>query len=232
MAAWFGLKNKKKSKKSSETKNVQSSDERKAQVPENKEEKKLITITDAAQEKLTELITNAPALILGIRVVAEATSPMNPQYGLAFVQEGEDFEDDAVIDFGDFKAYVDADSLPYVKDIRLNFVASGMSGGFRFDKIMSTTQLEGPVAEKLQKILDEQINPSLALHGGNVKLIDVKGSTAYIELGGGCKGCGMVDVTLKQGIEVMIKQNMPEITEILDTTDHASGTNPYYQPSK
>ena len=88
------------------------------------------------------------------------------------------------------------------------------------------------IAEKLQTVIDQQINPALALHGGFVKLVDVQGTTAYIELGGGCRGCGMVDVTLKQGIEVMIKQSVPEITEILDSTDHASGRNPYYQPSK
>lgn len=229
MAEWFGLKNK---KKSSEPKKVQSSDEKKTLVPEDREEKKLITITDAAQEKLTELITNSESMLLGIRLIAEATSPMNPQYSLAFVQEGEDFEDDTVLDFGDFKIYVDVDSLPYMENVKVDFIMSEMSGGFRIDKIMSTTQVEGPVAEKLQKILDEQINPALAQHGGNVKLIDVKGSMVYIELGGGCKGCGMVDVTLKQGIDVMIKQNVPEITEIMDTTDHASGRNPYYQPSK
>jgi Fe/S biogenesis protein NfuA len=174
----------------------------------------------------------ADSSVAGIRVLAEATSPANPQYSLAFVQEGEDFDDDTVIDFEDFKVFVDPDSLKYIQNVRLDFITSGMGGGFRIDRALPKTQLEGPVAEKVQRLIDEQINPALQLHGGYVQLIDVQGSTVYIELGGGCKGCGMVDVTLKQGIEVMIKQNIPEITEILDTTDHASGNNPYYQPSK
>lgn len=228
MAAWFGSK---KDKNSSEQKNPPVSE-----TPQNPadgtSEEPLLTITDVARDKLIELMQNAESSILGIRVLAEATSPTNPQYSLAFVQEGEDFEDDTEIDFQDFKVFIDPDSLSYVQNVKLDFISSGMGGGFRIDRVLPKTMLEGPVAEKVQRIIEEQINPALALHGGFVQLIDVKDNTAYIELGGGCKGCGMVDVTLKQGIEVMIKQNVPEITEILDSTDHASGKNPYYQPAK
>ena len=77
-----------------------------------------------------------------------------------------------------------------------------------------------------------QTVPAVSEHGGFVSLLDVKGDAAYIQLGGGCQGCGMVDVTLKQGIEVMIREAVPEIREIIDQTDHAGGNNPYYQPSK
>ena len=159
-------------------------------------------------------------------------SPVNPEYSLAFVQEGEDFDDDIILDYGDFKVFIDPDSQEYVEKVKLDFIQSGMGGGFRIDKIVTATMLDGPIAEKLQQVIDQQINPALQLHGGFVNLVDVKDTTAYIELGGGCRGCGMVDVTLKQGIEVMIKQHVPEITEILDTTDHASGNNPYYKPGK
>ncbi|RMF56427.1 MAG: iron-sulfur cluster assembly accessory protein [Calditrichaeota bacterium] len=191
-----------------------------------------ITVTDRAKEKIVELIENAQSPVLGVRVIAEGTSPMNPEFSLAFVQEGEAYEDDTIVDCGAFNIYIDAESLPLIKEVELDFVTTGMGGGFRIEKRISRSQVEGPLAEKLQRVIDEQINPALQLHGGYVQLIDVKDTTAYIELGGGCKGCGMVDVTLKQGIEVMIKQHVPEITEVLDTTDHASGTNPYYQPSK
>ena len=71
----------------------------------------------------------------------------------------------------------------------------------------------------------------VASHGGVVSLLEVKDSSAYLEFGGGCQGCGMIDVTLKQGVEVMIKEQVPEIEAIYDVTDHAEGTNPYYQPS-
>lgn len=93
----------------------------------------------------------------------------------------------------------------------------------------------GPIAEqirsKVQQVLDSQINPGVSSHGGYVSLLDVKGSTIYIQMGGGCQGCGMASVTLKQGVEKAIRQFVPEVTEILDTTDHASGRNPYYAAS-
>ncbi|MEK7879016.1 MAG: NifU family protein [candidate division NC10 bacterium] len=86
--------------------------------------------------------------------------------------------------------------------------------------------------EKVQQLLDESINPAVAGHGGFVQLIDVKDNTVYIQMGGGCQGCGMADVTLKAGIERMIREEIPEVVEVLDTTDHASGNNPYYTPGK
>ncbi|PYM60873.1 MAG: hypothetical protein DMD79_14790, partial [Candidatus Rokuibacteriota bacterium] len=86
--------------------------------------------------------------------------------------------------------------------------------------------------ERVQELLDTAINPAVAGHGGYIELIDVKDSTAYIRMAGGCQGCGAADVTLKAGIERMIFEEVPEISEVLDTTDHASGSNPYYAPSK
>lgn len=88
------------------------------------------------------------------------------------------------------------------------------------------------VKEKVQKILDEMINPAIASHGGFVDLLDVKENLVYLRLGGGCQGCGMVNVTLKQGIEATLKEEIPQIAGVIDQTDHAGGTNPYYQPAK
>jgi len=84
----------------------------------------------------------------------------------------------------------------------------------------------------VQKVLDSEINPAVRTHGGLVTLLEVTDGAAYIEMGGGCQGCGMRDVTLRQGIESAFKRSVPEITQIIDTTDHAAGKNPYYQPSK
>ena len=81
-------------------------------------------------------------------------------------------------------------------------------------------------------ICHQQINPAIASHGGFVSLLEVKDGTAYVAFGGGCVGCGMVSVTLKQGVETTLTDSVPEITAVVDSTDHASGTNPYYQPSK
>ncbi|MBI3271096.1 MAG: NifU family protein [Planctomycetes bacterium] len=85
---------------------------------------------------------------------------------------------------------------------------------------------------RVQYVLDSQINPAIAAHGGFAALIEVKDDTVYVQLGGGCQGCGMADVTLKQGIEAIVKGAIPEVREVLDVTDHAGGRNPYYAPSR
>ena len=92
--------------------------------------------------------------------------------------------------------------------------------------------LETPEGKLIQALLDERVNPAVASHGGHISLVDVQDDTVYIRLEGGCQGCGMADVTLKQGIETEIKQAVPNITAVLDVTDHAGGSNPYYQPGK
>lgn len=88
------------------------------------------------------------------------------------------------------------------------------------------------IRKKVEDVLTNEINPAVASHGGWVELIDVKGNELFIKMGGGCQGCGMADVTLKQGVEKSIRRVVPQIGAIMDTTDHASGRNPYYQPSK
>ena len=84
----------------------------------------------------------------------------------------------------------------------------------------------------IKRMLDEEINPQVAAHGGRISLVDVIGDTAYVRLEGGCQGCGMASLTLKQGVEGAIMQAVPSITQVLDTTDHADGANPYYQPGR
>jgi NFU1 iron-sulfur cluster scaffold homolog, mitochondrial len=87
------------------------------------------------------------------------------------------------------------------------------------------------VKRRVQQVLDGVINPAVAAHGGVVSLLEVTGNTVFLEFGGGCQGCGMVSVTLKYGVERTIREEVPEVGEILDTTDHAAGRNPYYAPS-
>ena len=85
---------------------------------------------------------------------------------------------------------------------------------------------------RVQELIDSMINPAVAGHGGFVELIDVQDNRVYLQMGGGCQGCGAADITLKSGIERLIKGEIPEVTEVLDTTDHGSGQNPYYTPGK
>jgi Fe-S cluster biogenesis protein NfuA len=86
--------------------------------------------------------------------------------------------------------------------------------------------------EKVQYLLAHKINPGVAAHAGFVELIDVQDNNVYIRLGGGCQGCGAADFTLRQGIEAIIRKEVPEILQVLDVTDHAAGVNPYYRPTK
>lgn len=88
------------------------------------------------------------------------------------------------------------------------------------------------IRTRVQQVLDEMINPGVAAHGGFVELLDVQDDNVFIRMGGGCQGCGAADVTLKMGIEKLIREQVPQVREILDTTDHGSGQNPFYAPSK
>jgi Fe/S biogenesis protein NfuA len=92
--------------------------------------------------------------------------------------------------------------------------------------------LSGDVAQRVLTVLDEQINPSIAAHGGRADLVAIEDDTAYLRLSGGCAGCGMATVTLSQGIEVAIFASVPEVTRVVDVTDHAAGANPFYEPAK
>jgi Fe/S biogenesis protein NfuA len=152
------------------------------------------------------------------------------QYRLAFAPEAERSPADPMFEAGGFKVVLDAASLESLKGASIDYVDSQYGSGFKIDN--PNPLWSDPTAQAVQKVLDDDINPAVASHGGHVALLEVKDDVAYIQLGGGCQGCGMVDVTLKQGIEVRIREAVPAIREIVDTTDHAGGKNPYYQPSK
>ena len=92
--------------------------------------------------------------------------------------------------------------------------------------------LSGPLVDRVQQVLVEQVNPAIAAHGGGAELISIDGTIAYLRLYGGCQGCGLAAVTLKQGIERILLESIPELSQVVDVTDHASGENPYYESQK
>jgi Fe/S biogenesis protein NfuA len=189
----------------------------------------MITLTEAAKNKILELIQaeNQPGLAL--RVSIAGRGPGGFEYGLAFAKEEDTNVEDAVIDAGGFKVLVDAKSAAHLKGATVDYVTGLYGSGFKIENPNSIWS--DPLAAAVQRVIDAQINPGIASHGGLVTLLDVKDNVAYIAFGGGCQGCGMVDVTLRQGVVVMIKEAVPAIREVVDTTDHASGRNPYYQQS-
>jgi Fe-S cluster biogenesis protein NfuA len=121
------------------------------------------------------------------------------------------------------------DWMPIAKQIGAIIRTQLQSGERAISKsIEDSLPSEEEIRAQVQELLINEVNPAVASHGGFVRLIDVKKNNIYLQLGGGCQGCGMASVTLRQGIEKLIRKEIPQIGNILDITDHASGTNPYY----
>ena len=190
----------------------------------------MFTVTEVAKNKVLALLESQGKKGSALRVAITGRGPGGFQYDLRFVEGGDKGPEDVVEDAGGFQVFIDSASAQNLNGATLEFVEGIHQSGFSVDNPNSIWT--EPKAKAIQEVIDTQINPGVASHGGFVTLLDVKEDTAYIALGGGCQGCGMANVTLKQGIEVLIKQAVPEITQVVDTTDHAGGTNPYYQPSK
>jgi len=190
----------------------------------------VITVTSAARTKIVELLAQQGRAGLMLRAAVAGRGPGGFQYRLGFVGDEERRADDQATDAGGFTLLVDADSVPNLDGASIDYVDGPQGSGFKIDNPNPLWRDEA--ARAVQAVLDQDINPAVAAHGGWVTLLEVKDNVAYIQLGGGCQDCGMVDVTLKQGIEVRIREAVPAIREIIDSTDHAGGKNPYYQPAK
>ena len=191
----------------------------------------MVAVSSAARQKVLEILDEQNIRGRGaIRIGIAGRGPSGFDYSMSLEEDAQPEPNDAVQDEGDFKVLVDAQSLPKIRGATVDFVGQLMGGGFRIEN--PNPVWEDPTAEAVQRLIDTEINPGVASHGGHVELIDVKDNNVYVKLGGGCQGCGMVDVTLRQGIETLIKQNIPQIQAVVDTTDHAGGSNPYFQPSK
>jgi len=190
----------------------------------------MVTISDQARSRILGLMKAEKRDHVALRFGVQGRHGGEFVYRLAFVEESDRAATDVVVDAGGFQLYVDADSAPSLEGASIDYVEGPRESGFKIDN--PNPVWPDPTARAVQQVLDTEINPAVASHGGYVTLIDVKDGIAYIALGGGCQGCGMVDVTLKQGIEVRVRELVPEIREIIDTTDHAEGRNPYYQAAK
>jgi Fe/S biogenesis protein NfuA len=189
-----------------------------------------IQVTEKAKEKILEFRSAEKKDGLALRLGIRGRGAGGFDYAMRFVEAADRADDDHVIDGGGFDVLVDAASAENLEGTTIDYLDSEQGSGFKIDNPNPLWRDES--AQAVQKILDDEINPAVAQHGGFVTLLDVKEGVAYIQMGGGCQGCGMVDVTLKQGIEVRIREMVPSIREIVDSTDHAGGRNPYYRPSK
>ena len=190
-----------------------------------------IEFSDVARGKLLEVIEGYPEPVSGLRLKIIGRTSHGFEHVLTIVEQGHEPEEDAQVEYPDFRLYVDGERIEDLRGTRIHYEFKGPNvSGLEFDN--PNPVWRDPIALQIQRIFDEQINPQIAAHGGYVQLLDVQGSRAFIEMGGGCQGCGMANVTLKQGVEVAVKEQLPQIEELVDITDHASGDNPYYKPSK
>jgi len=210
----------------------------------------VLSVTDAALAKVLKLRTDetdpeSESLALWVEVTGMGRDAYT--YDIYFQAANEAVPDDWTAVHGGLTIVVPADSVPKmvgsVLDLNRDLLAGGMSlrnpnpppAPPQASPAMMTgppPDLSGDVAQRVVQVLDRQINPSIAAHGGHADLVAVDGDAAYLRLSGGCAGCGMAAVTLSQGIEVAIKESVPEIVRIVDVTDHAAGTNPYYEAAK
>ena len=147
------------------------------------------------------------------------------EYGFKF---GQRQENDVVIAQDGFDVLVDGFSFHLLRGASVDFVQSVSGGGFSVNNPNEPDPSNDPLFARVQNFINDQINPGVQTHGGHVTLLEVKDGVAFVELGGGCQGCGMVDVTLRDGVIGTLQRAVPEISEVLDTTDHESGDNPYY----
>ncbi|MBS3933412.1 MAG: NifU family protein [Truepera sp.] len=187
----------------------------------------MLNFTDKAKERILQYLDLQQSQ--GVTALRVAGTQADPKLFLAKEgdRQADDLSQEVAHEARSFTLLVDPLSAKALKGATVDFVENVISSGFRI--FFPSPTWDDPLAQKVQDVLDKQINPGVASHGGKVTLQGVKDNVAYIRLGGGCQGCGMADVTLKQGIEVMIKEAVPEIKDVIDITDHALGENPYYQ---
>jgi Fe/S biogenesis protein NfuA len=186
-----------------------------------------LVVTDAAASKILSAKQAEERAEAALRVTASEAGAKF-RYELKLVAVDTKSDEDAIVQLEGIDLFIDPASADRLRGATLDYVDDISGSGLKFDNPNKTTLANHPLAERVQEILDDRINPGLAGHGGVVSLVDIQGSQVVLSFGGGCQGCGMVDVTLKDGVMTQLTQHIPEITEVLDVTDHASGENPYY----
>lgn len=192
----------------------------------------MLTITETAQDYLASLLAKQEEPGMNIRIFVEQPGTPQAESCIAYCKTGEQQADDLVVVYKGFNAYIDAQSLSYLEDGWIDYVADKMGGQLTIKAPNAKKPLVGPdspLEERINYILYAEINPSLASHGGQVSLIEVVDSVAIMRFGGGCQGCGMANVTLKQGVEKTLLEKIPELTAVRDVTDHTERENAYYK---
>ncbi len=193
----------------------------------------MIEITESAQKYLVELLAKQEDKDIAIRIfVADPGTPI-AETCIAYCRQGEEQEEDRRVEYQDFVAWIDERSIPFLAEALVDYAEDRMGGQLTIkapnSKLPNVTE-DSPIEDRINYVLHSQINPGLATHGGMVSLVEViDAEIAVLQFGGGCQGCGMVDMTLKDGVEKTLLEQLPQLKSIKDATDHTMAENAYYK---
>lgn len=201
--------------------------------------KPVVLVTDVARKRILELLAEEAGDDddMGLRIEVSGETGPEYRYDLSFDSLSTAEPGDSVVEWMGLTVLVPAASIPKLEGARLDLPSGGGTGltlnnPNRPDPLGGLDiELTGDVVERITTLLNEAINPSLAQHGGWAELRAWEDPKAYVKMGGGCQGCAVSSITLRNGIERTLKDKIPEISEVVDVTDHAAGTNPYYEPA-
>ncbi len=191
-----------------------------------------ITITESAQSYLAELLAKQDIEGIGVRLFVSQPGTAFAETCLAYCRPGEEKEGDEQIKCDGFVAYLDQPSLPYLDEAIVDFVADKLGGQLTIKAPRAkqpAIAFDGPIEQQIVNILISEINPGLSAHGGDVTLIRLENEIAILQFGGGCQGCSAVDMTLKDGVERILLERIPELKGVRDVTDHTHRANAYYR---
>ncbi|MBS3667958.1 MULTISPECIES: Fe-S biogenesis protein NfuA [Halomonadaceae] len=192
-----------------------------------------IDITDSAQEYLSELLEKQN--VEGIAVRIFITQPGTPyaETCLAYCRPGEEEPTDVLLELEKINVFLDKNSLAFLEEAVVDFNADRMGGQLTIkapNAKMPKVNADSPLEDRVNYVLYSEINPGLAAHGGEIKLVELtEEQYAILAFGGGCQGCAAVDLTLKDGVEKTLMERIPELAGIRDVTDHTDTTNAYYR---
>ncbi len=191
----------------------------------------MLTFTDGARAHVVAFLADESEP-LAVRIEVLDSSPLAPRYDLALIEESEKETDDQVYEQGGFEVVIPRSSVDLLEGATVDWVESMQGSGF---KVVNPNIVPigegagaGPLADRVKHVIEMSVNPAIASHGGSVTLVEVRDDVVYLEMMGGCQGCGMAAVTLAQGIRRIIMEGVPEVRDIVDVTNHDAGDNPYY----
>lgn len=187
----------------------------------------MLTLTERVQEKLREHLAARPDLDLAIRLSVVGRGRDSFRYDFRTTFRAQRAPDDVVVDGDGFQLFIDAGSAALLEGALLDVSAD--SQGFKIDN--PNRVWDDPKGPQVLAVIEQVINPGLAMHGGRINLVDVRDGVVYVSFGGGCQGCGMVGMTLSEGVRKLIEEAIPDIEGIVDVTQHSLGTNPFFSPA-